>query len=239
VTAGLFVALSVLRAPRLLLDRAFVTVSAATGLLAALSIRWPAMGASLDGWMEEQIRHAATMARTILLSDPQVASGDFGESVGAAIDGWAMFQHDVYPALLALATMSALAVGWYFSDRRGEEVDRPPPVREFGFRDGYVWLLVIGLALLVLPLGATAFRIGENATLFMTLLYVARGGAILVWVVAAAATSAWTWALLGASVVLAYPFVFGAALLLGIGDTWLHVRERLAMRISNGPGRQG
>jgi len=237
VTGGLFIGLTVFRRPARMLDRTFSAVVAATVMFAAGSYIWTQFGSSIDGWMNEQIREAANLARAILLSDPQISSGSLADSIGSAIDGWAVFQHDVYPALLALATMAALALGRYFVCRQGADCERPTAVREFGFRDGYVWLLVAGLALLVLPLGAEAFRVGENATLFMALLYLARGGAILLWIVTAATTSAWTWVLLAVGVLLAYPFVFGAALLLGIGDTWLHLREKLAAKAAGGPRR--
>jgi hypothetical protein len=236
IAGGLFVGLSVRRTPAQLLDRTFAAVACAMVLVVVAALASPDLGASMDGWMSDRIRAAATMAHTLLLADPQVASGSMGDSIGAAIERWASFQRDVYPALLALATMAALALGWYFAGRR-EGVNRPPPVREFAFRDGYVWLLVAGLALLVLPLGAGAFRLGENATLFMSMMFLARGGAILLWILTAASTSAWTWVLLGIGMVLAYPFVVGAALLIGIGDTWLHVREKLEARAAGGPGR--
>ncbi|MEJ2482728.1 MAG: hypothetical protein P8049_06330 [Gemmatimonadota bacterium] len=237
IAAGLFVGLSARGRPERLLDRSFIAVAGATLLMAVAAALRPDLGASADGWMAERIREAATMAHALLLADPAVSTGTIGDSIGTAIDRWARFQQDVYPALLALATMAALALGWYFAGRR-EDGDRPPPVRNFGFRDGYVWLLVAGLALLVLPLGGDAFRVGENATLFMTLMFLARGGAVLLWILTAATTSAWTWALLGIGMLLAYPFVFGAALVVGIGDTWLHLRERLADRAANGPGHR-
>lgn len=235
VAGGLFVGLTALKRPTRLLDRAFSAVAAATVLLVAGAYGWPRLGHSIDGWMNEQIGEAAMLARAMLLSDPQLASGGLADSIGSAIDSWAGIQHDVYPALLALATMSALAFVRYLVGRQGEAHERPSAVREFGFRDGYVWLLVAGLALLVLPLGAEAFRVGENATLFMALLYLARGGAILLWIGTAATTSVWSWLLLVVGALLAYPFVVGAALVLGIGDTWLHLREKLAARTVGGP----
>ncbi len=236
VAGGLFVGLTALQRPRRLLDRAFSAVAVATALLLAGAYGRPKFGRSIDVWMNDQIREAANMARATL-SDPQIASGGLADSINAAIDGWAVFQHDVYPALLALATMAALALVRYLVGRRSGAFERPTAVREFGFRDGYVWLLVAGLALLVLPLGAGAFRVGENATLFMALLYLARGGAILLWIGTAATMSVWAWMLLVVGALLAYPFVFGAALVLGIGDTWLHLREKLAARAVGGPRR--
>jgi len=237
LAGGLFVGFSVVGRPRELFDRGLGTVMVATAAVAVTALLQPAFGHALDGWMEAQIREAASTAYSMLAADPDAAAGSIGDSIRAAIETWAVFQHDVYPALLALATMAALSVCWYFAGRRGEESERLPAAREFGFRDELVWILVIGLILLVLPLGGGAFRIGENATLFMVALYLARGGAILVWITAAAATSAWTWILLSVGAVLAYPFVLGAALVLGLMDTWLHVRERLAARLVDGPGR--
>lgn len=237
LAGGLFVAFSVARRPYGLFERGLASVLVATTAVAVTAWVQPAVGRALDGWMEAEIREAARTAYSMLTADPEAVAGSIGDSIRAAIETWAVFQHDVYPALLALATMAALSVCWYFAGRQGEEYERPPAAREFGFRDELVWILVIGLMLLVLPLGGGAFRIGENATLFMAALYLARGGAILVWITAAAATSAWTWILLAAGAVLAYPFVFGAALVLGIMDTWLHVRERLAARLVDGPGR--
>ncbi len=237
LAGGLFTGFSVLRRPPALFDRSLGTVTIATTAIALTAFLEPGLGRAVDGWMEAQIREAATTAYSILAADPEAAAGSIGDSIRAAIETWAVFQHDVYPALLALATMAALSVCWYFAGRHGENYDRPPAVREFSFRDELVWILVAGLMLLVLPLGGEAFRIGENATLFMAALYLARGGAILAWIAAAAATSAWTWILLAVGAVLAYPFVFGAALVLGLVDTWLHVRERLAARIVDRPGR--
>jgi len=236
LAGGLFVGLTAVRRPRGLFDRGFGTVAIVTTAIAAAAILRPNLGRALDGWMETQIRDAATTAYAVLSADPETASSAIGDSVRAAIETWVVFQHDVYPALLALATMAALSVCWYFAGRHGEDYERPPAVREFGFRDELIWILVAGLMLLVLPLGAGAFRLGENATLFMGALYLARGGAVLGWIAASAATSAWTWVFLAIGTILAYPFVFGAALVLGLGDTWLHVRERLAARLVDGPG---
>jgi hypothetical protein len=88
--------------------------------------------------------------------------------------------------------------------------------------------LIGGLFLLVLPLGGPAFRVGENATVFVGGLYLLRGAAILVWIGAAAATTVWSGVLLALAAMFLYPVVLGTALLLGIGDTWVDLRERLS-----------
>ncbi|MDT8435974.1 MAG: DUF2232 domain-containing protein [Gemmatimonadota bacterium] len=235
LSGGMFVALVGLRRPTGLLDRAFAATVLGLGAVLGVTVVRPGFGVAIDGWMAARIREAALAASRLFESGSGTEAT--GDSIRAAIDAWAAFQHDVYPALLALATMAALAAGWYFVRPAAEGAGRPPAVRAFRFRDEFVWILVAGLALLALPLGAAAFRVGENATVFMTALYLARGGAILGWLAAAAAPSIGTWLLLGVGVVLAYPVVFGAALVVGIGDTWLRVRERLPARGGGGAGR--
>lgn len=239
LAGGLFVALCAAGHPERLLDRSLAAVGAAVGAVAALALARPSFGTALDGWMESQILEAAVAARALLAVEPAPGTESLAGSMSRAIETWAGIQLEVYPALLGLATTAALSVGWYFARRSGGDAgtEAPPRVREFAFRDGMIWVLVGGLALLVLPLGAAAFRIGENATVFMGALYLVRGAAILGWMAAAAVTSAWSWALIGVGAVLAYPVVAATALVLGIGDTWLHVRERLRAVGLNGSGR--
>ncbi len=244
LAGGLFLALSSAGRPASLLDRSLGAVGIAAAAVATLALARPAFGAAIDGWMAIQFEEAATAARESLravdawLAGEPAGEGALSESMIRAIETWAAFQLDIYPALLGLATTAALSVGWYFA-RRGSApgADRPPAVREFGFRDELIWLLVAGLALLVLPLGTAAFRIGENATVFIGALYLVRGAAILVWMAAAAVTSPWSWLPIAFGTLLLYWVVLPFALVLGIGDTWLHVRERLRAVGMNGSGR--
>ena len=94
--------------------------------------------------------------------------------------GWVTFQQDTYPAFLSLATLAGLSVAWFLAFRqRGASL---APLREFRFTEHLVWLLIGGLMLLVLPVGTAAFRLGENATVFVGSLYLLRGVAILIWI---------------------------------------------------------
>jgi hypothetical protein len=145
-----------------------------------------------------------------------------------AVQRWVGFQQDVYPAMLSLATVAALGLAWFGFDRLSGRFHGPGPIREFRFSDHLIWLLIGGLALLILPLGGLAFRVGENAALFMGGLYLLRGAAILLWIGASAATSVWSAVLLAMAALFLYPVILGTALVLGLSDTWLDLRTRLS-----------
>ncbi|MGW8281992.1 MAG: hypothetical protein ACWGON_01725, partial [Gemmatimonadota bacterium] len=100
LAGGLFVGFSVVRRPAGLFDRGLGTVMVATTAAAVTALLQPAFGHALDGWMEAQIREAASTAYSMLAADPEAASGSIGDSIRAAIETWAVFQHDVYPALI-------------------------------------------------------------------------------------------------------------------------------------------
>jgi hypothetical protein len=218
---GCFTALAALERPRGTFDRALVATAVAGAIAAAMLLLQPVRAEGLDFWMRNRIDAAARTAWTLLQGADASSEGN---AIRSAVDAWARFQGRVYPAMLAAAGIPALAVAGHFAVGRDARIG---PLREFRFRDGLVWVLVAGLVLLVAPLGAAASRIGENATLFMGLLFLARGGAVLIWTGAAVASSAWTWLLLGVGALLAYPVALGLALALGLADTWLHLRDRL------------
>lgn len=231
---GAFVALTVRSMRSGPLARGLGAVGVALLFIAGLGILRPAVLRELDWWMSVEIRHAAAVADGLLASLPASADPALREQFAAALYRWAGFQQQVYPALLALASVASLGVAWFALGRLSGAKSVLAPVREFRFADQLVWLLVAGLALLVLPLGAVAFRIGENAALFMAMLYLVRGLAIMMWAGAAVVTSAWSaWALTLAGLLL-YPVAAGAALVLGLSDTWLDLRGRM---VRSGFGR--
>ena len=142
----------------------------------------------------------------------------------------ANIQWQVFPALLALQSLAALALGsWAITRlRRGEGgVFVLRPLREFRFNDQLVWVVILGLALLVLPLDAVATRLGYNALLFMGGLYALRGLGVIVFL-AGGAPSLLTVVFGAIMAIFLYPLVLTAAVLVGLGDTWLDVRGRAA-----------
>jgi hypothetical protein len=140
----------------------------------------------------------------------------------------------LYPALLALASLSALGVGWWAYRRLA--VRDPQPLgrlREFRFPDTLVWLLIAGLVLVVLPLEAHGTRIGTNLLAFMAALCALRGFAVLVALAGAPSVAGAVLAAL--LLLLLYPLVLAVAAVIGLSDTWLDIRSR--RHAATGAGR--
>lgn len=228
IAGGAFVAVSAARGTGRLVDRSLAAIAVALGVVLVVGLTSPGVLQGVNWWMTAEIRQAAFVAGGILerlqgSGDPEVR-----RQLELAVQRWVGFQQDVYPAMLSLATVAALGVAWFGFDRLSGRFRTPGPIREFRFSDHLIWLLIGGLALVVLPLGGLAFRVGENAALFMGGLYLLRGAAILLWIGAMAATSLWSAVLLAIAALFLYPVVLGTALVLGLSDTWLDLRSRLS-----------
>jgi hypothetical protein len=131
----------------------------------------------------------------------------------------------LFPALLALETMAALALAWAVYHRVGRARIGAPlsRLREFRFNDQFIWGLVGGLVLVVVPGLGPVRDVGANLLVFFGALYALRGAGVAVYFLAPGRIM--TVVLVGASVLFA-----GAAgvifLGLGLGDTWLDWRRR-------------
>jgi hypothetical protein len=214
-----FLSLVVLRPGAGFLGRALIAVAGAILTGGAILLATGAWG-PVEWAIGHRFREAATLWTMIFQSagDPSIAdaAGTFRRV--------AEVQTMLYPAMLALASLSALAVAWWgyrrLIDQSGGALAR---MRDFRFGDHLVWLLIVGALLLVLPLGDVAARFGANLATFMAALYVLRGAAI---VVALTGVSGVGVVLLGVLAVLLLPFVIGPALIIGLSDTWLDLRRR-------------
>ncbi len=218
--AGGFVLATLLLSGRGLLSRALGGLGVAFGAVAALAVTRPPVLAEIDWWIGARLTSAAHTAYEWL------GTGAL-DGVSQTIREVVRLQTSLYPALLALASLGSLAVGWYVVTRLRGVAESLGPLREFRFSDQLVWVLIGGMLLLLLPTGELAGRLGGNMMAFMGGLYLLRGVAVLVWLGAALLTSGWTALFWGAIAVLLYPVVVGAALVLGLGDTWLDLRARL------------
>jgi hypothetical protein len=152
------------------------------------------------------------------------------------LDGIAVWGARLFPALLALESLFALALAWATYHRLGRARLGAPmrPLREFRFNDQLVWGLIVGLTIMLLPTLAPVHRVGQNLLLFFGALYAVRGFGVLSWLMTPrrlAVTFAigfamlW-WPVLNAIAVLLFLLLGVAALALGLGDTWADWRHR-------------
>jgi hypothetical protein len=142
----------------------------------------------------------------------------------------------VFPAMLALQSLAALAIAWATYHRLSRARLGPPlrPLREFRFNDQLVWGLIVGLTIVLLPTLKTLHGVGKNLLVFFGALYAVRGFGVLTWFMAPGSlgvTLAVSFVLLfapvlGAFAALALMMLGVAALALGLGDTWADWRSR-------------
>lgn len=219
--AGGFVAAAAVVGQRRVLARAVAAVGVAAAGLALTGLLRPGLLAELDWWVERDLTTAAVSA-----------SGWF-EALGAggagavSVDRVLAWQGMLYPAFLGFASLAALVLAWFLEQRLAGRRETLGPFRELRFADGLVWIAIAGLVLVLVPAGEAISRLAQNALVFVGGLYVLRGVAVLFWLGGALATSAWSAALWVAAGVLLYPLALVAALVLGLGDTWVDMRRRL------------
>ena len=218
---GAFVAVTAVWPGRHTVLHGVIAVGVAFLAVGLYGLLEPGLLAELDWWVDRRLASAATAALGVL---GEIGGIPEDEAFVRIVRGQGL----LYPAALALASLASLALARYVVERLEGRDDALGPFREFRFSDHLVWVLVIGLGLFLVPAGDVASRLAENALLFMGGLYLVRGVAVLFWIGAATVTSGWSAALWIAAGVLLYPVAVVVALLLGLGDTWLDVRRRLA-----------
>lgn len=194
----------------------------------ALGILATGQGAALD----ELIRsHFATIS-SLTLGDLQARMPDSAwlADLRTATEQISRLQADLFPALLALQTLAALALASWWIGRLGRSESAAftlHRMRDFRFDDQLIWVLIAALLLFLLPLPGVADRVALNMILFMVGLYALRGLAVFIFL-ATGSQSIVTMVLGVVALVFLYPVAFTAALLMGVGDTWLDVRRRVA-----------
>lgn len=226
LAGGGFVLATALLERRSLLIRGLGGLAAGAAGLGATAWLNPGVLRAVD-WRITQRYHEAALAAQELVS--AIEGGEqLSAGLRSALYQWAGTQEIVYPALLGLATVSALAVGWYVVARFAGVSDALPPLRNFRFDDGLVWVLLFSVGLIALPVGGEiADRVGGNAALFLGVLYLLRGAGVLIWLAAVTLGTGWMAWMWGLVAVLLYPLAAGLALLLGVGDSWFDLREWL------------
>lgn len=232
LVGGLFTIIVVVRPAWSFLSQALTAVGAAalgTGIWLGASGAW----GQVNWLMGEQFRSAALLVSGVVAA--QMPEAPWVPEFVSAMAQYAEWQQQVFPALLALQTLAALGLAWWMFVRLTARDGRwrtLHPLRDFRFNDQLVWLVIIGLALILLPLDTAAARLGTNALLFMGALYALRGVAVFIFL-AGKDASRLSMALGALAAVFLYPLVLTAALLIGLGDTWLDVRGRVAQAARN------
>ncbi len=224
---GVYLALSLIRPEWPVTSRALAATGVALGIGAAGLVLSGQAGA-----FDTQIREhfAAMSSLTVADLQERMPDSQWVAELRGATEQISAAQARLFPALLALQSLVALAlaswwVRWLGRARSGAfELRR---LRDFRFNDQLIWLLIAGLVLLVLPFGAGAQRMAINMIVFMTALYALRGLAVFMYL-AVGSRSIPTMVFGVIALIFLYPVAFTAALLMGVGDTWLDVRRRVA-----------
>ncbi|CAN5367822.1 hypothetical protein BH24GEM3_BH24GEM3_08410 [soil metagenome] len=240
LVAGLFVGALLLWPRWSFLHRALAAVAGAMALAGAglaISGSWSVV----DGLIADFFR-SALLVMAERLNSPAPDSRVLGwlqasAASPAGLERVLALRSGVFPALLALQSLAALGVGWWAFVRMGGvregEGQTLRPLRDFRFHDQLIWLVIAGLVLLLLPLGPAANRVAANLLVFMGALYALRGVAIFVFLAGRAPSRLSVFFGALAALFLSH-LVLTAAVLVGLGDTWLDVRRRVALASAAG-----
>ena len=182
--------------------------------------------------LDQAIRRQLTEVSALTIGDLQrrVPDATWVAELRTASEQIANAQAELFVALLALQSIVALALAAWWVRRVGRSDSESfvlARLRDFRFSDELIWVLIAGVVGLLLPLGTVGDRIALNALAFMAALYALRGLAVFVFL-ATESRSVATMILGALALVFLYPIALTAALMMGVGDTWLDVRSRVA-----------
>lgn len=220
---GWFVALTLRWPDSSFSGRALGAVVGSAGVTAAILAVRPGDWAALSWQVASRLRAASSAWLEALRS--MVGNDGVSDTLVAAAYRTAEVHGAIFPALVGLVSMSALGVTWWLFVRMSQgRDDGVQPLAQFRFNDQLVWVLIGGLALVVLG-GSEAWSLaGTNALVFMGALYALRGAAVVLWLYGGLNVLGVALVVIG--LLLAAPVILGAALFIGIGDTWLDLRTR-------------
>ena len=143
---------------------------------------------------------------------------------------------EVFPSLLALESLAALALAWTTYHRLGRARLGSPlgSLRDFRFNDQLVWGLIVGITVVFLPSLAFMRGFGRNLLVFFGALYAVRGLGVVSWfmspgvftVALAVGFAMLWWPVLQTIAVFGFMLLAVASFGLGLGDTWADWRNR-------------
>lgn len=223
ILGGCFAAVSMRWPERRFLPRALLALAiSGAGAWAALGLS-PRRWAIIDRMVASRLQDGVSTSLEALrvLRDGAPLPGTVVSTVFRAAE----WQNNLFPAMLGLSSLAALGTAWWLYVRlmRGPG-DALGPLADFRFNDQMVWLLVAGAALFILQPDGGGGRAGLNLLAFTGALYALRGAGVVV--ALTRGMSALGWVMLALAFLLLAPFLFVAALLVGLGDTWVDIRAR-------------
>jgi hypothetical protein len=230
LVGGWFAALTLRRPEAPVSQRAMLSALGATGTAIVYFAVRPMAWGVVDWRVAERIRLGV---RTTLEAIEALRGEAVSPTLVDAVQATAETQAQLFPALVALASMAGLGVAWWLYTRlalgrRGAL----GPLAQFRFNDQWVWLFVGGLLALILGFGELWTRAGSNAVLFMGALYALRGAAVVLFV--NGGISALGVVTLALGMMFLAPVILAGALVIGLGDTWLDIRTRASRTVDAG-----
>ena len=221
--AGCFVVLT-MRWPRSrFFSRAFAALTATGALVGLMFMLRPGSWSVVDWLVTDGLMRSFSLTAqrlTAIDSESVISTADLNSIFGLAGQ---LGRH--FPALLGLSSLSGLAVAWWAYVRLSAGSGMGlGALREFRFNDHLVWLLLSGLALLVLGTGEGWTSAGSNAVVFMGGLYALRGAAVLLFLNGGVTVLGFF--LLAVGMLFLWPVLIAGVLVVGVGDTWVDVRSR-------------
>ena len=216
---GSFVGLSIVRPKMKISDRALEAVFGALMVLVILMTLIPGAWNVVDWVISDRVR--ATVTQVIALGGSEWLTPAFI----SALYQTAEVQVLIFPALTALASMSALLLSWWlFTLFSGRSEGVLGSVKNFRFNDHLIWIFVVGLFLLFTRWSEPLQRVGSNAVVFISALCAVRGAAVIVFITGGFSVLGYAMTIFG--LVIVPPIVLGGAILIGIADIYLDFRKR-------------
>lgn len=249
VLAGSFGLICLFGARRPFFPRALLALTVSLGLALMMSAIGPVTGDHISSAVREELTRRRTVSMDSLNAFIERHPRDWNDlvarlptlgSVPAEVERQLTTLSQVggvlYPSLLALESIIALAIAWAIYHRLARARLGPPlgALKDFRFNDQLVWGLIVGLTFLFLPNLASVRAVGRNLLVFFGAIYAIRGLGVLSWFMAPGtlALSATVGAamlflpVIGFIAALGFVFLGVAALGLGLGDTWADWRRR-------------
>lgn len=249
VLAGAFGLVCLFGARRPFFPRSMVALTLSLGLALIMSVIGPVTGTHMTNAVRQEL--ARRNAETIQTLDGFIRSypdewsrlveripqfGEMRDDTEKQLRVIADAGEALYPSLLAIESLLALALAWAIYHRLSRARLGPPlgRLRDFRFNDQLVWGLIVGLTIVFLPTLVSVRIVGRNLLVFFGALYALRGLGVLAWFMAPGALAVtatvgfamlW-WPVLSTIAVAGFLFLAIAAFGLGLGDTWADWRRR-------------